>query len=106
MGTELNQDPEDWRRQRDINNGMAPVYHERAKNDPDYLANFYLEKGYAAHAFLVRYAVPYLSARPDGWTSVADGCQSLSDESHTTAGGLEEADCAGSAWIRRTAPEM
>ncbi|WP_433711099.1 hypothetical protein ACQP2U_33270 [Nocardia sp. CA-084685] len=106
MGTELNQDPDDWRRLRDINNGMAPVYHERAKNDPDYVANFYLEKGYAAHAFLVGYAVPHLSARSGGWTSVAEGYQSVSDESHTTAGGLEEADSAGSAGIRRTAPEM
>ncbi|WP_181725714.1 hypothetical protein [Nocardia gipuzkoensis] len=105
MTTELNQDPEHWRSLRDANHGMAPVFHEQAKSNPDYVANFFSDKGYAANAFLEGLAKPYLSAREAGWTSLADGRQSMGDSSHSTAGALEEGDIEGSASVRRVSPE-
>ncbi|WP_280312392.1 hypothetical protein [Nocardia abscessus] len=106
MVTELNQDPEDWRRLRDVNHGMAPAFHEHAKNDPDYEVNFYPEKGYAAHAFLEIAARPYRRARTLGWTKVADTTQGRGDVSHSTANSVEDTDIEGGASVRRATPEV
>ncbi|WP_327111696.1 hypothetical protein OHB12_26515 [Nocardia sp. NBC_01730] len=105
MDNTFNQDPQDWRRLRDVNHDTAHTFLERAKNDPDYEADFYAEKGYAAYAFLEILARPYRRARELGWTSVADGRRNAGDNSHTTADAIENIDSEGGASVRRTAPE-
>ncbi|MGK8505633.1 hypothetical protein [Nocardia asiatica] len=105
MTTELNQDPEHWRSLRDANHGVAPVFREQAKSDPAYVADFFSSKGYAANAFLEGLVKPYLGAREAGWTSVADGRQSIGDTSHSTASVIEDADVEGSVSVRWVSPE-
>lgn len=105
MADIFDQDPQDWRRLRDVDHGMAPAFHEKAKNNPDYVGNFYSEKGYAAHAFLESLAKPYLKAREGGWTSVGDKHENRGDISHSTAGAVEGTDTEGGKSVRRTAPE-
>ncbi|MGK8489210.1 hypothetical protein [Nocardia asiatica] len=106
MVTEFYQDPQEWRRLRGVNHDMAPVYRDRAQNDPDYEAKFIAENGYAAYAFLVNYARPHRRDRVVGWTTVADGRQNAGDNSHTTAGAIEVTDIDGGAAVRRTSPEV
>ncbi|MGO4649277.1 hypothetical protein AB4305_30705 [Nocardia sp. 2YAB30] len=105
MVKDYKQDPQDWRSQGDARHGMAPIFRENAKNDPDYEPNFYKEKGYAAHAFLEILARPYRHARGIGWTSAADDSQSAGDISHATGAAIENTDIEGGASVRRTTPE-
>ncbi|MBF6165048.1 hypothetical protein IU486_09715 [Streptomyces gardneri] len=105
MTTEFYQDPQEWRRLRGVNHDMVPAARERAKNDPDYEANFIATNGYAAYAFLQIAGRPHLRDRVVGWTSVADGRQDTADTSHSTAGAIEDTDGAGGATIRGKSPE-
>ncbi|MFE9327721.1 hypothetical protein ACIHDR_40045 [Nocardia sp. NPDC052278] len=102
----LNQDPQNLRSRGSVHGGAVGSFLERAKNDPDYEANFHSNLGYAADAFLVKLGRRYLEARGAGWTSVADGHQYMDDTAHSAAGALEGADGEGGATVRGSAPEV
>ncbi|MFI9637601.1 MULTISPECIES: hypothetical protein [unclassified Nocardia] len=106
MTSEFDQDSQEWRRVRDVNQDMVPGLRERAKNDPDYEPNFIATNGWAAYGFLENYGRPYRRDRAVGWTSVADGRQGTSDNSHTTAGAIEDTDGAGGAAVRSASAEV
>ena len=100
----FSQDPQNLRRRGNAHGGVVGSFLERAQNDPDYEANFHSNLGYAADAFLVKLGRRYLQARGAGWTSVADGHQSMDETAHSAAGAIEGTDVEGGATVRRTAP--
>ncbi|MGW4767782.1 hypothetical protein ACWEO2_07020 [Nocardia sp. NPDC004278] len=102
----FSQDPQNLRSRGRAHGGVVGSFLERAKNDPDYEANFHSNLGYAADAFLVKLGRPFLEARSAGWTSVADGHQQVDDTAHSAASALEGADDEGGATVRRSAPEV
>jgi hypothetical protein len=99
------QDPQDLRKQGGAHGAVVGSFLERAKNDPDYEANFHSDLGYAADAFLVKLGRRYLEARGTGWTSVADGHQDIDHTAHSAAGAFEGTDGDGGATVRRSTTE-
>ncbi|WP_280273148.1 hypothetical protein [Nocardia wallacei] len=104
MAEEFMQDPQDMRKQGDVDRaGSGPAY-EQAAGDPVWEAEFENMFGKAANPFRM-YVREYLLERSSGYNAVGDGRIAMRDGRYAAAETFEAADAEGAAAVRRAIPE-
>ncbi len=99
MAEDTNVDPADLRTVGNAHYGMAAYYRDKAEPDMDYVTG--LSSFGSGGADFTEWARGYvLETRVAGWTSVADGHQTLGDIHHANANDFENTDAAGGSSVR------
>lgn len=104
MVKDFRQDPQDMRRQGDVDRAASAPAYEQAEGDPEWEAEFETMFGKAANPFRM-YVRQYMADRRTGYTTIGDGRNAMGDSRYAAADAFETTDAEGAAAVRRTMPE-